>query len=111
MVLHCVVVPSRWASPLLGYRLATAQVHHDTARSTPSLWPQTGSLAAPLDGKAYEMALARTRQAVSVHQAVQFQRQGNPARSVAYSHQMLFCILLGLLVKVRTLCAPHHCVR
>ncbi len=44
------------------------------------LWLQSGSLTASLDGKAYEMALARTRQAVSVHQAMQLQRQGNPAR-------------------------------
>lgn len=34
----------------------------------------------PLDGQEYKMALARTRQAVAVHKAMQFNEQGNPAR-------------------------------
>ncbi len=34
----------------------------------------------PMDGREYQMALARTRQAVAVHKAMQFQTQGNPAR-------------------------------
>ena len=66
--------------------------------STLAMWPQTGSLTAPLDGKAYEMALARTRQAVSVHQAMQFQRQGNPARSGTRTVAMLQTVQLIALL-------------
>lgn len=36
----------------------------------------------PLDGREYKMALARTRQAVAVHKAMQFNEQGNPARAM-----------------------------
>jgi hypothetical protein len=35
----------------------------------------------PTDGREYKMALARTRQAVAVHKAMQFNAQGSPARS------------------------------
>lgn len=45
-------------------------------------------LADPLDGREYKMALARTRQAVAVHKAMQFNAQGNPAR-YASSWQLL----------------------
>ena len=34
----------------------------------------------PTDGREYKMALARTRQAVAVHKAMQFNAQGSPAR-------------------------------
>lgn len=43
--------------------------------------PQPGeSLSDSLGDKAYELALARTRQATAVHKAVQFRGEGNPAR-------------------------------
>ena len=34
----------------------------------------------PYQSRDYEMALARTRQAVAVHKAVQFMNEGSPAR-------------------------------
>jgi hypothetical protein len=43
--------------------------------------------ANPLDGREYKMALARTRQAVAVHKAMQFNAQGSPARCAAPQRQ------------------------
>lgn len=56
-----------------------ADAHH-TRSSVGPLQDEDRFGQDPLDGQEYKMALARTRQAVSVHKAMIFQSQGNPAR-------------------------------
>ena len=53
----------------------------------------------PTDGREYKMALARTRQAVAVHKAMQFNAQGSPARCawpLAPYYQLAVSLQLGL---------------
>lgn len=66
----------------------------------------------PTDGREYKMALARTRQAVAVHKAMQFNAQGSPARCagpLVPCHQAAVSLQLGIAVaglRAATLEAP-----
>ncbi|KAK9803989.1 hypothetical protein WJX72_011066 [[Myrmecia] bisecta] len=64
-----------------GYRWVS-QNSSKQAAVPPQPDPDVGQLGDPSDTKEYQKALARTRQAVSVHKALGFMTAGTPARAM-----------------------------